>query len=632
MSMSMSISSIHSAVPLLCAFAALLMVAGPTGAQDDTQPPAEGAISGQWEDLGVPVRRCGLYSQTLARDAEGSELLCLGFKDTQCFMLLLDPASGQGRQVTFEGVSAQIWSMCAHSNGMIYATLGSGDIFEVDPATGSYRHLDGPPPGEVVVWELYEGPDGYMYGGTYPNAKLARLDPESGHVEDLGRIDPGQMYIRHTAISGQYVYCGAGPVKPAVWAYHIPTGRVTQILPEQSREAAGWGKPVIAADGQTYILGSGDARYRVDGLTVEPVDRTVRPAPLQLADGRYVQFEARSGPDGVYFLTDGRGQRTEVQFEYSGAGTAVFNLFEAPDGRIYGTTSTPITLFAYDPTAGRSLQFGDPVGHAGQVYAWLWRHGKLHMTAYSSCTYSIWDPALTWGFGLEEGSNPHVLGRIPRHVQRAGAMLDLPDGRVLIGGLPSYGYIGGGLVLVSPDEPQFTFELIEKPVGDQSPWAMLLADEPDTVIIGTDMQGGSGTQTTVDRSAGRVVHYDYIQRRITHEVTPWADEEGIRGIVRIGDELLFSGRTTGRIGIMDLRTREVIAELPSGVADGKRLLAGPDEAIYMTGEGKLLRIDPATRTCEPVASYPDLGESVVFADGYLYGFSGTHLLRLKLPE
>jgi len=201
---------------------------------------------------------------------------------------------------------------------------------------------------------------------------------------------------------------------------------------------------------------------------------------------------------------------------------------------------------------------------------------------------------------------------------------------VLVGGVPSYGYIGGGLVLVTPEEP--TFDLIEKPVGEQSPWAMVLADEPDTVIIGTDMMGGSGTQTAVEQSAGRLVHYNYAERRILHEVTPWPDEQGIRSVLRVGDELFFSGRTTGRIGVMDLRTRGIVSKFETGVAAGGRLIAGPDGRIYLTAEGRLLRIDPAARTCEEVASYPGLAEFVTFADGSLYGSAGTHLLRLRLPE
>ncbi len=623
-------NTVQSTIPLLCVLAALMLAMGPARPQDGEDAVAPVPVVGDWEDLGVSVRRCGLYSETLAHDAAGNEVLCLGFKDTECFMLLLDPYTGEGRQVTFEGVAAQIWSICAHSNGMVYATLGSGDMFEVDPTTGAYRHMGRPPQGEQVVWELHEGPDGHLYGGTYPNARLARLNLRTGQIEDLGRIDPEQMYVRTISIKGDYVYCGCGPTKPAVWAYHIPTGEKKQILPEDARSGPGWGRPLKMLDGEVYIYGAGDGRYHVDGLNVEPVDRKLRAALLQLKDGRYVQTEDRSGPDRVYFLLGDRRERTEVHFDYAAAGTPIFNLFDGPDGHVYGTTSTPITLFAYDPAAAETTEYGDPVGHGGQVYAWLWRDGKLHVTAYSRCTYSVWDPALPWQFGDAPESNPRVLGRIPRHVQRAGGMLGLPDGRVLVGGVPSYGYIGGGLVLVTPEEP--AFDLIEKPVGEQSPWAMVLADEPDTVIIGTDMMSGSGTQTTVEQSAGRLVHYNYAERSIVHEVTPWPDERGIRSALRVGDELFFSGRTTGRIGVMDLRTQEIVSTFETGIAAGGRLIAGPDGGIYLTAEGQLLRIDPATRTCEAVASYPGLGGFVTFADGSLYGYSGTHLLRLKLPE
>ena len=605
-----------------------LLLMGPVAAQEPEAPVVE--KRGDWEDLGVPVRRCGLYSQTLARNAAGEEVLCLGFKDTQAFVLLLDPLTGQGQQVVFDGVSAQVWRMCAHSNGKLYATLGSGHIFEVDVTTGEYRDLARPPAGETVVWELYEGPDGKLYGGTYPTAKLARIDPQSGQVEDLGRMDPAEMYVRTIAIKGDHVYCGCGPKKPSVWAYHIPTGQKTQILPEEARGGPGWGRPVLSGDGEILMSGAGELRYQVKGLEVTPTERKIREAPLRLKDGRYVVTEDRSGPDRVYFLFDDQGQRTEVEFDYAGAGTTLFAVFRGPDGHIYGTTRTPITLFTLDPATGKTVEYGDPVGHGGQVYSWLWRQGKLHMTAYSRCTYSVWDPARPWRFGAEPDSNPRVLGRMSRHVQRAGGMLELPDGRVLVGGLPSYGYIGGGLVLVKPEEP--SFELIEKPVGEQSPWALILAQEPNTVILGTDMMGGSGTQDTVREAPARVVWYDYEARRITHEVAPWPDETGITSLLAVGDTLYLSGRTTGRLGTMDLRTRQLTRSRETGVTAGGRLAAGPDGKVYWTASGYLLRFDPASGQCATVASHPDLGDFIAFAGDMLYGFADTHLLRLKVPR
>lgn len=615
-------------VVLLCAVVLSPLLTVPAGAQEAEPPVPVVEKRGAWEDLGVAVRRCALYSQALAHDATGKEILCLGFKDTQCFMLLLDPYTGEGKQVTFEGVSAQIWSICPHSNGKIYCTMGSGDIFEVDPTSGATRHLGRPPEGETVAWELYEGPDGNLYGGTYPNALLARLNPQTGEIVSLGRMDPEEMYIRTIAIAGDTVYCGAGPKKPSIWAYDIQTGQKTQILPDEARTAPGWGRPVLGNDGKLYAFGAGEVHYEVDGLKLTPTDKKVRPALLKLRDGRHVVTEDRSGPDRVYFLQDDKGQRTDIKFDYEGAGTTLFAVFDGPDGRVYGTTRSPITLFALDPASRKVTEFGDPVGHGGQVYAWLWREGKLHMTAYSRCTYSVWDPAKPWAFGAEPKSNPRVLGRLPRHVQRAGGMLALPDGRVLTGGLPSYGYIGGGLVFIKPEEP--SFDLIEKPVGEQSPWALMLADEPGVVIIGTDRMGGSGTQTAVEQSAARLVHYNYLDRKVVGEVTPWPDEEGIKSIARVGDELFASGRTTGRIGVFDLKSGKLVGSFETGVAAGGQLVAGPDGKLYLTAQGQVLRIDPAARSCESIASYPELGEFVTFADGYLYGFADTRLLRLKI--
>lgn len=82
--------------------------------------------------------------------------------------------------------------------------------------------------------------------------------------------------------------------------------------------------------------------------------------------------------------------------------------------------------------------------------------------------------------------------------------------------------------------------------------------------------------------------------------------------------------------VFDLKSRKLTGSFETGVAAGGRLAEGPDGKLYLAAEGQLLRIDPAARSCENVASYPELGEFVSFAGGYLYGFADTHLLRLKV--
>ena len=617
----------------LAALAALALGAAPAPA--DGGSPADTPV-GRWEDLGVPVRRSQVYSQALGKGPAGREILTLGMRDpVETFVLALDPHTGRGRQIPLAGQGGQVWSICAHSNGRAYATTGpgaaeAGALFEVDLGNSPARRLGGPPAGENVVWELVEGADGSLYGGTYPGAKLVRLTPATGAIEDLGRMDPDEMYVRSVATAGEYVYAGCGPKRPAVWAYHLPTGRKTQILPEAARAAADWGRPYRAADGCLYATGAGGRAYRVEGTAVTEVAKPPRPAPLLLGDGTRVDVKEESGTDQIYWLVGSKGERRAVSFTYACGGTDLFAVFNGPDGRIYGTTRTPITLFAFDPATGKAEVYGNPVRHAGQVYAWIWHQGRLHMTAYSRCTYSVWDPSRPWRFGAQPEDNPRVLGSVSRSIQRAGSMVLLPDGkRILVGGLPSYGRVGGGLALVDPEAP--TFEVVERPVGEQSPWAIATTTDPDVVLLGTDMAGGSGTQGAVRSSPARLVFWNWRERRPIHELVPWEDEPGISSILRLEGQVLVCGRESGRLAVLDLASRTIAHRFAGGCdARGARLARRPaDGKVYASAGGKLFRIDPAARRCEALGSYPGLGEFLAFDKEHVYGVAGTHLVRWR---
>jgi len=581
-----------------------------------------------WEDLGVPVRRSRIYSQAVGADTNGREVYYLGMTDAErAFVLALEPMTGEGRQFNLEGYPGRVWHICAHSNGKAYATTGSGGILELDAATGELRFIGNPPEGEHVVWELYEASDGQLYGGTYPRAKLARVNVESYQVEDLGRMDPEQKYVRTIATEGEYVYCGCGVTKPAVWAYHIPSGEKTQLLPQDARQGPGWGRAMKRIDGHVYIYGSGEPKLRVSGLELAQVDEIPRLPFYELADGTRLFTAGRSGPDGVYWAHTPDGEKHEVHFVYDCTGTKLWDVFEGPDGRIYGNTHTPITLFAHDPESGETEILGDPVGHAGQVYASTWVDGKLHMAAYSDCTYTIWDPSRPWEFGAETENNPRRIGKTSRHLQRAGDLILAADGRhTIVAGIPGYGRVGGAICIVDPQAAQF--EVVERPVHPQSPWALCTTGDEDIIAVGTSMYGGSGTDRVL--SPGRLVLWNWRTHQAVEELTPWEDEYVINSLVRIGSEIWLCGAPNGKIAVYDFHRREIVHEADYGYGAGRLKVRPEDGMIYASLRGWVVRIDPETREHELLGTYPGLHGVIALSGDYLYGFRHMRLLRIRL--
>ncbi len=585
-------------------------------------------ITGEWEDLGAPVNRSRIYSQAVGKDVNGREVFYLGMVDAErAFVLALDPLTGEGRQLNCEGWGGQVWSICAHSNGLAYATLGSGAIFEMNAATGEVRFIGTPPEGEDVVWELYEAADGHLYGGTYPNAKLVRVNLDTYQVEDLGRMDPEQKYVRTIAVEGDWVYCGCGVTRPAVWAYHIPTGEKTQLLPDEAREGPGWGRATKRIDGRVYIYGNGGLFWRVSGLDMEPVEEMPRMPFYELEDGTRLFAYDNSGPERVYLAVTPDGERHNVHFDYDCTGTRLWDVFAGPDGRVYGNTHTPITLFAYDPASGEFEVLGDPVGHAGQVYASTWIDGKLHMAAYSKCTYTVWDPARPWNFGTESENNPRRLGNTSRELQRAGDLILAPDGRhTIVAGLPGYGRIGGAVCIVDPAAQQF--EVIDDLVAPQSPWSLSTTPDDDIIAIGTTLYSGSGTD--YELTPGRLVLWNWRTREIVDEFTPWEDEYQINDLLRIGDELWIMGAPNGKIAVYDFAAGRIVHDVDLDYGTGRFVLNPDDGMIYANMGGWVVRLDPATREHELLATYPELNGKVTVVGDYLYGFTSTHLLRLRI--
>ncbi|MEA3403705.1 MAG: hypothetical protein U9R79_20890 [Armatimonadota bacterium] len=589
------------------------------------------AITGDWEDLGAQVSRSRIYSRAVGKDTTGAEVYYLGMSDAKAaFVLALDPLTGEPAgprgQFSFDGYPGQVWHICAHSNGKAYATTGSGGIFELDAATGAQRFIGNPPEGEQVVWELYEASDGNLYGGTYPRAKLARVNLETYEVEDLGRMDPEQKYVRTIAVEGDYVYCGCGVTRPAVWAYNIHTGEKTQMLPDEAREGPGWGRAMTRIDGNVYVYGNGDGKWRVSGLEMERVEEIPHYPYQELEDGTRLYAWSGAGPRREYVVAPRDGESRAVTFDYDCSGPKLWEIFPGPDGRIYGNTHTPITLFAFDPETGETEVFGDPVGHAGQVYASTWIDGRLHMAAYSDCTYTVWDPELPWDFGTEPDSNPRRLGTASRHLQRAGDLIEAPDGRhTIVAGLPGYGRLGGAIVIVDPQKQDF--QVFDDVVAPQSPWSLSRTPDDDIIAVGTTMYSGTGTDRVV--SLGRLVLWNWRTSEVVKELTPWEDEVQINSFLRLDNELWMIGAPDGRIAVYDFDTGELTHLDYWNYGAGHLVHRPEDGMIYSNMRGWVVRIDPATQEHELLATYPKLHGCALVGD-YLYGFDNTHLLRLKI--
>ena len=103
-----------------------------------------------------------------------------------------------------------------------------------------------------------------------------------------------------------------------------------------------------------------------------------------------------------------------------------------------------------------------------------------------------------------------------------------------------------------------------------------------------------------------------------------------------GHHMIVGGEPHGRFAVYDFTTRKIVYRADYAYGVGYTYGSGhlhhreADGKIYAAMGRHVVRIDPATRAHEVIATHPGLGPSTVLADQWLYGSHGTHLVRLRL--
>lgn len=605
----------------------------------------------RFTDLGAPVHRNQVYNHVLGKDARGNVRYYQAYRGTPWFLLSINPETGEQKEYIAHGHNGNPWGMLWASNGKLYITTGGGgtdDVFVFNPQTEKLTFLGRATDTEQVVWMLCEAENGKIYGGTYPNAKLISIDLATDELADLGRISPDQPYIRTLSTAGPYVYCNVGPSLPATWAYDTRTGRKTQILPDvlRTRKILRYGTAEKRADGQVYIYrpGSKDMMFRVDGLKVTPVDQMPpgiplsqqgRPerAPLTLPDGTVISVDNLSGPDKYFWRTRPGSEPERVSVQYTGTSTPLWAVQEGPDGLIYGTTRTPLTLFVFDPETHQSRALGNPMGTNGQVYGWAWHAGRLFMASYGGSRFTVWDPDRPWRFGDQPGDNPQLLGTTG--IGRPASLIVAPDDQhLLAGGLPDYGVTGGVLTVIDPDAPAADrFQIIERLLGEQSIASMVTIPGTDLVCIGTTWRGGSASESAP--APPRLLLWNFKTGKIEYET--WATQHPA-GIVQMAqvDGLIYAttSEDDGHLIVFDPANRKIVHTSPLGFGPGALFglrYRERDGMLYAISGESIVRIDPATYAIERLGTYPGLTYGMAFANDSLYFCAGDRLIQLAIP-
>lgn len=521
-------------------------------------------------------------------------------------------------------------------------------------------------PDENYIWNVVPGPDGRVYGGTYPGAKLVAMDLKTYAVEDLGAPVLPNQYLRYVSLTpwGQLVaqfgmqksttklydiaakewkdfpglqegnQFGIGIVWNGMFVAHDPRSGKLEAFEDASwrpstksvlasQEAAGYRVSGQLSNEKMLYLQKGNELYRLSAeqQTFAPTKVT----ELDLRGGRYVGVSSKGELIGVrgqsYFVVrpgDREIRLRPIPEEPRGRPT----LFLAADdqGRIWGGPHFGQTLFSYDTKTGKTINTDVVCDAGGEVYGATMLEGRVYSASYSGGDITCYDPTQPWN--QWDRKNPKPLASVtPGYIRPQGGIVTGPDGKLYAGWMARYGTYGGAISITDPATGQT--ELIENPLGEQA--IESFAVDHKRIYIGTSLganglpkQKGPAYFGVIELASREVL---FKQPYETASVSRLIKEPRSGRIAFVVDmKLHVYDPDTGRIII------EPITDLPPIWA--KQMLSLGDGTLLAGCKDQICRLDLAKNTYRVLAESPGtIGSMVLGSDRRIYFSNKADLYR-----
>jgi len=566
-------------------------------------------------------------------------------------LIFVDPETGAGESVSLPEDDGA-WALFNLNNEtlLVGTCPRGGYLHRLDLATRGWAE----PlrcPTETYIWNLCQGDDGMIYGGTYPGCLLLRYDPVAHELVNIGRMstDQANLYSR-------FVYAIPGHILVECWSaahhltlYELATGAIKPFgLP-------GAKVKTITDDFICTVTTATTGTSERNGTLVPGEElhfydpRTLNEMPDQSDRLPSAPALPYSGVRHLHTLQDGRGFGVRGQ-EYfvmppdvitpdvippdvtpfnetapplqqiptERPPTRIHTITAAPDGKIWGSCGFGQTIFSCDPATGAYWNANAVCDRGGEVYGMAFANKRLYLSAYSGGDHVVYDPAEPWD--QVNNRNPHTLESVgPALIRPEANSVIGPDGHFWTGWMAEYGRYGGGISRVNTGTGDVT--VWPEPVPEQ-PIVGLTADE--RYLYFTTGGGGNGLSPKVEP-----FHF-----------VVWAGDGGT-----VWDAQFAAGQKLGRLCATEKSVVVVVDEtiqLFDPAAMGWRqtiplaepcttVLALPNGTVAIFGKTALWHFDPISCDLTKFCDLPGaVGTATIGADGALYFASGVNLYRLNL--
>jgi len=592
-------------------------------------------------DIGIPVKGVSWARLHPGQTADGKPSLLASMSQNNggFFVLDIDLATGHCRQFhakdpvnstfacgTFRSMLTGIlyvasgWDAHLHRYDANHPERGLEDLGKFDADS-------------TAPFQLCERPDGSIWIGAYPGARLTRYDPATGKFSNLGRMDPVDNYVYPLSGDDGSFAAVVKFVRPHLITIDPASGEHREVGPAitDPSDKSKYLKFFKGTDRRLY-LDSSEGKFRVDGMNLTPVAEVPALLPGIPATYEHASQAPLVMPGGwtAHFLDDnlnGTGTPRHVLLaninplvdsrtivlDWVGGGSNIHIINPGPGGMLYGTSYMPNQLFRAAPDGNSVEDLGVHSIAMGEAYSTAVLDGKLYLASYPEARLSVYDPNAKGKFGTAEGANPRDLGRLDTVGYRPNALVATPDGKLWMGSGPDYGLLGGTLAWYDPKTGEKKSHRAIVP--DTSPASMLYLPELKQLLIGFSIEAGTGV--TIKRSSGAFALWDPVKDELV-----WSGDLGLADLADVnslapagnglvyaltgrGDHILTAGppEVRPRIVLLDPAKRAVVASayLPADFGPLSwhglfSLRVGPGGVVYGATGYCVFRITPGT--CE----------------------------------
>jgi len=643
-------------------------------------------------NLGPALEATNVGTGAAGPDMDGGALLYATSAGHPPTFTVMDEQTGEVVFQTYvEGEENLPEKIVPTAAGLTYVTFRSGSatqfyVYDVEantfePGVRTCRTCEI----DKTVFRVFDvADDGTVFMGSYPDASVFSWDPATDEVRDYGPVFTEGQYIWGLTLAGDQLFVGTGNGPGLGQFFQVDTvsGDITRVeYPDEAftptvigelqavgdiilvplfgddhhvrmydaadgewvcedTPAPGFPQPTDAfaegpIDGKTYFKTGAEVyevepaacAYRNLDFAETGLDATelsgVKIVPTGPADDPAVDSLVSFRTDGSYVLFDPfAGSVADRPSSVLPSPVTTQSIGLGPDGGIYiGGFLSPDIIGRMDP----GIDEIDILDGPEQADTIATVDDQLIVSDYPNAVVSSGDLSQPWQWG----ENPRELFTGAEHDQdRIFEVIDA-DGLGVLGSIPGYGLLGGGLTVFDPvtGEHETYLDL----VPDQQPGA--LAHQEDVIYVGTTTQGGAGAEPTADEAV--LFEFDLQSRSLTEQTVPVPEASTI-GALEFSADQLWGMSDTGVLFRYDPQAHEVVDSLSvpefGAATNWGRLpiltYSEVDEIYYgIAATRAFFTFDPATQQVEVIDDDQEWKGLTITPDGQIYLIDDRDIYR-----